>query len=415
MASLEYVTAGWLRSRRLTVASVGAGRGCGGLCPRPVPRQGGGLGLGDFLQVGGRLGRRGGGKPWLHSGRSSLVYLVSLWALFSSVRGQMGWALVSCRVWPSGLSGALLPWSSSFWRCQTTRICGPPLSPKSRRRYSIVPSHQIQSPVWSLRKGCWTFAPFSKPGYASGWGGAGGGREDDEDAWSGRGGGNDGREDDEDDGSGFAGWVGWRAGGREVAAFPAWLGADAPLFCLARLGGTGVSRGWGGVGFEEGVRCLLARIPQWGFCRRLHVRFRLAAHEVGELAHGLWGVGWPWQCGRAVIEGVVKVVVPHCLGLHDPGLRGFRCVWAIGGALSPVECCVEGFPWSAFAACQGGGLQESLPALLGIFRVYLRGIGLGRHEDSVCPVEDPPFDVRFQDVDGGLLGGCVQGVPRCDG
>ena len=45
-----------------------------------------------------------------------------------------------------------------------------------------MPSHQIQLPVWSLRKGCWTFAPFLNPGYASGGGGAGGGREDDEDA-----------------------------------------------------------------------------------------------------------------------------------------------------------------------------------------------------------------------------------------
>ena len=53
-------------------------------------------------------------------------------------------------------------------------------------------SHQIQSPVWSLRKDCCTFAPFSNPGYASGGGGAGGGREDDEDAWSGWGGCNDG-------------------------------------------------------------------------------------------------------------------------------------------------------------------------------------------------------------------------------
>ena len=34
----------------------------------------------------------------------------------------------------------------------------------------MVPSHQTQSPVWSLRKGCWTFAPFSNPGYASGGG-----------------------------------------------------------------------------------------------------------------------------------------------------------------------------------------------------------------------------------------------------
>ena len=67
MASLEYVTAGWLRSRRLTVASVGAGRGCGGLCPRLLPRQGGGMGPGEFLPGAGRLGRRGGGRPWLHS------------------------------------------------------------------------------------------------------------------------------------------------------------------------------------------------------------------------------------------------------------------------------------------------------------------------------------------------------------
>ena len=128
MASLEYVIAGWLRLRRLTVASVGAGWGRGGLCPRHLPRQGGGLGPGDLLPGGGRSGRRGGGRPWLHSGGSSPVYSVPLWALFSSVRRPKGWALVSSRVCPSGLSGALLPWSSSFWRCQTTRICGPPLS-----------------------------------------------------------------------------------------------------------------------------------------------------------------------------------------------------------------------------------------------------------------------------------------------
>ena len=74
-----------------------------------------------------------------------------------------------------------------------------------------MPSHQIQSPVWSLRKGCSTIAPFSNPGYALGESGAGGGREDDEDAWSGWGGGSDGREDDED------AWSGWGGGscGRE--------------------------------------------------------------------------------------------------------------------------------------------------------------------------------------------------------
>ena len=86
MASLEYVTAGWMRSKRLTVASVGAGQGCGGLCPRPLPRQGDELGPGDFLPGGGRLGGRGGGRPGLHSGGSSPVYLVPLWPLFSSPR-----------------------------------------------------------------------------------------------------------------------------------------------------------------------------------------------------------------------------------------------------------------------------------------------------------------------------------------
>ena len=132
------------------------------------------------------------------------------------------------------------------------------------------------------------------------------------------------------------------------------------------------------------------------------------------VAHGLRGVGWPWQCGRAVVERVVEVVVPRGLGLLDPGLRGFRCVWAAGGPLSPVECCVEGFPQGAFAACKGGGLEESLPTSWEGLRVYFRVVGLGRHEDSVCPVEDPPLGVRFEDVDGGLFGGRVQGVPRCD-
>ena len=89
------------------------------------------------------------------------------------------------------------------------------------------------------------------------------------------------------------------------------------------------------------------------------------------------------------------MVVPRGLGLHDPGLCGFRSVRAVGGALSPVECCVEGFPGGAFAACEGDGLEESLLAPWGVFLVHFRGIGLGRHEDSVCQVEDPPLGVRF--------------------
>ena len=83
--------------------------------------------------------------------------------------------------------------------------------------------------------------------------------------------------------------------------------------------------------------------------------------------------------------------------------------------MSPVERCVEGFPRGAFAAYEGGGLEESLPASWGVFRVYLRGVGLGRHEDSMCPVENPASGVRFEDVDGWSSGGGVQGVPRCDG
>ena len=51
----------------------------------------------------------------------------------------------------------------------------------------------------------------------------------------------------------------------------------------------------------------------------------------------------------------------------------------------------------------------------GLFWVYFRVIGLGCHEDSVCPVKDPPLGVCFEDVDGGLSGGRVEGVPRCDG
>ena len=95
----------------------------------------------------------------------------------------------------------------------------------------------------------------------------------------------------------------------------------------------------------------------------MHARFSVAAHEVGELAYGLRGVCGPWQCGRAVVERVVEVVVPHGLDLLDPGLRGFRCVWTAQGSLSPEECCVKGFPRGASAACEAGGLEELLPAL----------------------------------------------------
>ena len=194
------------------------------------------------------------------------MYLVPLWALFSALSSQMGPGLLNSKVWPSGLSGALLHWSSSFWYCQITRICTPSLQPRSPRRYLIVPSHQIQSPVWLLRKDCWTFAPFLKSGYASGWGGACGGREDDGDAWSGWGGGGGGREDDEDAWSGFPGRVGAGCGGLGgscTAVFSGLLrvGGGRASFLSRSLGWDGRWWGWGGEGLEERMCGLLARIP----------------------------------------------------------------------------------------------------------------------------------------------------------
>ena len=109
------------------------------------------------------------------------------------------------------------------------------------------------------------------------------------------------------------------------------------------------------------------------------------------------------------------MVVSHGFCLHDPGLRGFRCVWNLGGSLGPVECRVEGFPRGALSACDSGGLEELLPASWEGLRVCFWGVGLGRPENPVCPVEDPPLGVRFEDVDGGMLGGCVEGVVQCDG
>ena len=111
----------------------------------------------------------------------------------------------------------------------------------------------------------------------------------------------------------------------------------------------------------------------------------------------------------------MEVVVPHGFCLLDRGFPGFPCVWIVGGSLSPVECRVQGFPRGALSACDSGGLEESLRTSLGVFRVSLWGVGLGRHEDPVCPVKDPPSSLRFEDVDGGMLGGSVEGVPPCDG
>ena len=158
-------------------------------------------------------------------------------------------ALLSSKQSPGGLSGALLPWLSSFSQCEVTQICTLPFGPGSWRRYWIVPSHQIQAPLWLLRKACWTLVPFWKCGYCSGWGAACGGREDDEDASSGWAGGSGGAQ------VGLGGKVGagargWQAGA--LLSFSSLLGARGGLclfffvFAWAGLGVLGL--GGGGLG-----------------------------------------------------------------------------------------------------------------------------------------------------------------------
>ena len=167
---------------------------------------------------------------------------------------------------------------------------------------------------------------------------------------------------------------------------------------------------WGGLGFEEGLCSLLAGVSQRGLRRCLHGRLRLVWREF-RFPYRLPGVCGPWQCQWAVVERAVEVVVPHYLCLPDPGLRGSWCVWTVGGSLGSVERHVGGLPRGAICACDSGGLEESLPVSWRVLSVYFPGVGLGRHEDFMCPVEDQPLGVRFEDVDGGMFGWVRQGCP----
>ena len=119
---------------------------------------------------------------------------------------------------------------------------------------------------------------------------------------------------------------------------------------------------WAGVGLEEGLCSLLARVPQPGLRRCLHGRFRMVVREVGEFLYCLWGGSGPWQCRGAVLEMLVEVVATHGLCLLNPGLRGFRCVWTVEGSLGAEERRVEDLPRGAPSACGSGGLYRSLQA-----------------------------------------------------
>ena len=96
--------------------------------------------------------------------------------------------------------------------------------------------------------------------------------------------------------------------------FSGLAGGGCALLSSRSLGWDWRWRGWGGMGLEEGVRCLLVWIPQWGFCpvfafslsrgcvrcRRACVRSPgdLLAMAVRRGCRRRGGVGgsssWPW-------------------------------------------------------------------------------------------------------------------------
>ena len=158
-----------------------------------------------------------------------------------------------------------------------------------------MPSHQIQSPVWSLRTGCWTLVPFWNCGYTLGWGGACGGREDDEDSWI--------RWAGRSSGAAVGGW--------EPAALPSilvcWgLGAGAPLFLRAPLGETGGGGSRGACGCNKGcVACWSGSRSggSAGVCMVAFARFCVTSASFCMVSEGYVGHGsagglsskWRWR------------------------------------------------------------------------------------------------------------------------
>ena len=171
----------------------------------------------------------------------------------------------------------------------------------------------------------------------------------------------------------LVGRVGGPGGGWEVVALLSFLafwglGAGAPLFRRACFGGTGGGGAGGAWGRKKGcVACwpLSRSGGSAGVCMVPFAWLRVKSASLCTLLRGVFG---PRQCGRAVVKRMVEVVVPHLVCLHDPGLRGFPCVWTARGSLSLVQCRVEGFPWGALAACEGGALEELRDGVFGALR-----------------------------------------------
>ena len=154
------------------------------------------------------------------------------------------------------------------------------------------------------------------------------------------------------------------------------------------------------MGFEKGVCSLLAVVSQQGFHQCLHGHLRAVSREVRQFLYCLSGVCGPWQCGRAILKGVVEVVVPHGFCLLDPGIREFRCVWNVRRPRAR--------PTGRPLSLRQRWLVGVAATFVGVLGVYFWGKGLGRHQDPVRPEEDPPLGVCFEDVD-------VEGIPQCDG
>ena len=180
-----------------------------------------------------------------------------------------------------------------------------------------------------------------------------------------------------------------------------------PCFPRVRLGGTRDGRGskkgcvvcWAGSSGGGSA----------GFCMDAFQRRCVRSASCRMPSRGSMGHG------SAVFEGVVEVVIPQGLRLFDPSYCGVRCVGPLGGSLAPIHCREEGFPRGVGAACGCPGLKEVLLASRGVLGVYFLGVGLGCHDNFLCPVECPPLGLRLKHVDGELFGGRVESVPWGDG
>ena len=214
------------------------------------------------------------------------MYLVPVWALFSSVRSRMGWALVSSRVSPSGLSGALLPWSSSFWRCQITRICGPPVVPLSLE--AVLDRALTPDPVACVvvAEGLLDLRTFFEPWVRCGrglWLVAGGRMM----RMPGPGGAVVvvGGRMTRMLGLGSSGGSGGMRGVGRLLLFRLGWGRGAPFCRLVRLGGTGGGGAGGAWGWKKGCVACWSESLSGGSAGVCIFRFRVAAYDVGELAY----------------------------------------------------------------------------------------------------------------------------------